>query len=374
MLQTVDSSVNAYENKFILTVGCNMEHADLGPTEFAVEIQSMKFVISAEYCEMRGRLFGRLAGLAFNSKHRAVALDAATFIHLGSRLARDTGSMGTAALYQEGREYARRVVEFVGQTLHTSEQLGHTLYFDIEQAEDLEEPPIQAFCMKCRMMREIRTPRQVLLSNKSHALQGVCAVCATRVFKIGARYYGKIKGGTLIENAQAFLAAAGWGTFELRSAIEGRLGAVTISDPPTIDGEVPPGNQFVEGISAGLLEKASSSGNRMQLVGEKYDRFSRTLTLHFAEQILTKAKHPAPLRKIKGRPVKKEIPTQPAAKAIAPINEEVGEVNRIIRSLEKIESEARTSIGQNGEEENKERTGPLVLEPVAAAKTSNEST
>ena len=51
-----------------------------------------------------------------------------------------------------------RVVEFVEQTLHTSEQLGHSLYFDNDQAEDLEEPPMQAFCMKCRMMREIRLP------------------------------------------------------------------------------------------------------------------------------------------------------------------------------------------------------------------------
>ena len=178
----------------------------------------------------------------------------------------------------------------------------------------------------------------------------------------------------MIENAQAFLAAAGWGTFELRSAIEGRLGAVTISDPPTIDGEVPPGNQFVEGIAAGLLEKASRNGNRMQLVGEKYDRYSRTLTLHFAEQIPVKAKHAAPANKIRRLPVKKDIPTRPAVKAIAPINEEVGEVNRIIRSLEKIESDARTSIGQNGEEEAKETTGPLVVEPVAAAKTSNDST
>jgi hypothetical protein len=379
MLQTVDSSINAYENKFVTTICCNLEHADLGPMEFAIQLQGMKFVSSAEYSEMRGRLFGRLAGIAFNSKRRAVALESATLFNLGQRLAKETGASGSAALYQEGREYAHRIVDQIAQILTTSQQLGHSLYFDSDDEEDLSEPRLEAYCMKCRMKREIRHPRQVLLSNKSQALQGTCAVCTTRVFKIGAKHYGKVRGGPVIENAQAFLMAAGWGIFELRTATEGRFGSVTISDPPTMDGDVPYGNQFAEGIAAGVLEKASGNSNRMVLIGEKYDRYNQTLTLHFSEQIPTKvSKHsPIPAPNVKKILNKKqpEIAEWAVPKAISPVTQEVIEVDRIIRSLEKIESDARTSIGQNEDqmEQGKKTTpDPLIVEPIASSKPSVE--
>jgi hypothetical protein len=94
MLLTLDSSINAHENSIILAICCNLEHADLGPMEFAVQVQTMKFVISAEYCEMRGRLFGRLGGITFNNKCRAVALPSIALINLGRLLAKETDRQG----------------------------------------------------------------------------------------------------------------------------------------------------------------------------------------------------------------------------------------------------------------------------------------
>jgi len=42
-----------------------------------------------------------------------------------------------------------------------------------------------AYCMKCRKKVEIRNPEQVTLKNKRPAVRGVCALCGTRVFRIG---------------------------------------------------------------------------------------------------------------------------------------------------------------------------------------------
>jgi hypothetical protein len=42
-----------------------------------------------------------------------------------------------------------------------------------------------AYCMKCRQKREIKDPRPVTLNNGRPALQGVCPVCGTKVFRIG---------------------------------------------------------------------------------------------------------------------------------------------------------------------------------------------
>ena len=42
-----------------------------------------------------------------------------------------------------------------------------------------------AYCMKCRKKVEIRSPRQITLKNGRPAVQGVCPVCGTKVFRIG---------------------------------------------------------------------------------------------------------------------------------------------------------------------------------------------
>jgi len=42
-----------------------------------------------------------------------------------------------------------------------------------------------AYCMKCRKKVEIKNPQQVTLKNGKSAVQGVCPVCNTKVFRIG---------------------------------------------------------------------------------------------------------------------------------------------------------------------------------------------
>ncbi len=43
----------------------------------------------------------------------------------------------------------------------------------------------QAYCVKCRASREIKSPVQVTLKNGRPATQGACPVCGTKVFRIG---------------------------------------------------------------------------------------------------------------------------------------------------------------------------------------------
>ncbi len=42
-----------------------------------------------------------------------------------------------------------------------------------------------AYCMKCRQKREIKNARSVVLKNGRPAIQGVCPVCGTKIFRIG---------------------------------------------------------------------------------------------------------------------------------------------------------------------------------------------
>ncbi|MHB8141583.1 MAG: DUF5679 domain-containing protein [Vulcanimicrobiaceae bacterium] len=40
--------------------------------------------------------------------------------------------------------------------------------------------------MKCKTKREIQNPEQITMKNGRPATQGKCAVCGTKLFKIGA--------------------------------------------------------------------------------------------------------------------------------------------------------------------------------------------
>jgi hypothetical protein len=42
-----------------------------------------------------------------------------------------------------------------------------------------------AYCMKCRQKREMKDAKPVTLKNGRPAIQGVCPVCGTKVFRIG---------------------------------------------------------------------------------------------------------------------------------------------------------------------------------------------
>ncbi len=43
---------------------------------------------------------------------------------------------------------------------------------------------MQGYCVKCRAKREISNARNVKMKNGKPAVQGVCPVCKTKIFRI----------------------------------------------------------------------------------------------------------------------------------------------------------------------------------------------
>jgi hypothetical protein len=42
------------------------------------------------------------------------------------------------------------------------------------------------YCVKCKATREIKDAQQITMKNGRPAVQGICPVCGTKIFKIGA--------------------------------------------------------------------------------------------------------------------------------------------------------------------------------------------
>jgi endogenous inhibitor of DNA gyrase (YacG/DUF329 family) len=51
--------------------------------------------------------------------------------------------------------------------------------------ESAEEEKMQAYCMKCKKKVKIKNPKAITMKNKRPAIQGVCPICGTKVFRIG---------------------------------------------------------------------------------------------------------------------------------------------------------------------------------------------
>ena len=64
---------------------------------------------------------------------------------------------------------------------------------------------MQAYCMKCRAKREMRSPKSIIMKNRRPATQGVCPVCGTKMFRIGKspRVKANIPGGKIMERLGA---------------------------------------------------------------------------------------------------------------------------------------------------------------------------
>jgi hypothetical protein len=45
--------------------------------------------------------------------------------------------------------------------------------------------PLEAYCFKCRAKREMKDPIPVVLRNGRPATKGICAVCGTKMFRLG---------------------------------------------------------------------------------------------------------------------------------------------------------------------------------------------
>lgn len=44
---------------------------------------------------------------------------------------------------------------------------------------------MEAYCLKCKTQREMKSPTPVTMKNGKPATNGTCAVCGTKMFKIG---------------------------------------------------------------------------------------------------------------------------------------------------------------------------------------------
>ena len=43
---------------------------------------------------------------------------------------------------------------------------------------------MSAYCFKCKTKREIEDPKTIIMKNKRSAIQGVCPVCRTKIFRM----------------------------------------------------------------------------------------------------------------------------------------------------------------------------------------------
>lgn len=46
---------------------------------------------------------------------------------------------------------------------------------------------MQAYCVKCREKRDMKNAKTIVMKNSRPAVQGECAVCGTKVFRIGVK-------------------------------------------------------------------------------------------------------------------------------------------------------------------------------------------
>ncbi len=44
---------------------------------------------------------------------------------------------------------------------------------------------MQAYCVKCRVKREMKDPKAITMKNGKPATQGTCPSCGTKMFRIG---------------------------------------------------------------------------------------------------------------------------------------------------------------------------------------------
>lgn len=42
----------------------------------------------------------------------------------------------------------------------------------------------EAWCLKCRVKKEIKSPKTVTMKNGNRGIRGVCPVCNTNVFRV----------------------------------------------------------------------------------------------------------------------------------------------------------------------------------------------
>lgn len=52
---------------------------------------------------------------------------------------------------------------------------------------------MEAYCFRCRTKREMNEPVPVIMMNKKPAVQGLCSVCGTRMYRIGKQAFHSLE-------------------------------------------------------------------------------------------------------------------------------------------------------------------------------------
>lgn len=58
--------------------------------------------------------------------------------------------------------------------------------YDTGASLALEVAVASGYCVKCKASREIKDAKAITMKNGRPATQGLCPVCGTKIFKIGA--------------------------------------------------------------------------------------------------------------------------------------------------------------------------------------------
>jgi Domain of unknown function (DUF5679) len=56
---------------------------------------------------------------------------------------------------------------------------------DFSEKRDADLHGIAAYCIRCKARRNMKHQKQVTMKNGQNAITGECAVCGTKMFKIG---------------------------------------------------------------------------------------------------------------------------------------------------------------------------------------------
>jgi hypothetical protein len=98
------------------------------------------------------------------------------------------------------------------------------------------------------------------------------------------------EGDYVLENAGAFLQAAGWGRVTFSKRDSSGIYKVIISDPPSdAEGDKATGNWFLQGMVGGILESFLSNETKLSLVNEGYDDEKRNLSFFYMSKAEIKA-------------------------------------------------------------------------------------
>lgn len=229
---------------FVMDVVSDFSNARCKPADLALQLNKLKkFAKIGEMKNSNQKIFAEfLFPLTFFGTVRALAIDSDRFLRLFSHISEELGEeKAKRILYEDGHTEGNEIVEAIRE------------FFESDDNSDNKKAEQQ--------QKEVE---------------------------------GVEEENYVLQNAKAFLRAAGWGTMSYSKMEGSDTYRVTIWDPPTdAEGEIVLGNYFLQGMIAGIIEPfvngkeggeeepATQQVVKLSMMKESYDNESRTLTLYY---------------------------------------------------------------------------------------------